>query len=151
MVWGRAITNWTLAEEKYGVHRERLTMAFDAKLQTILRARALWPGLTITMAMLAREEYLLSCAGGSVRLHYGLVLLATLTTWAMLEYWRCRNSMPQSLQVLTSAAVAADRAGNERAVDVSKRAGMLSRGVRPSESIDRTCNLWLAWSFQANT
>ena len=53
-------------------------------------------------------------------------------------------------QVLTSAAIAADRAGNERAVDVAKRAGMLKRGVRPRESLDRICDVWLGWSFQAN-
>ena len=55
-----------------------------------------------------------------------------------------------SNQVLTSAAIAADRAGNERAVDVAKRAGMLKRGVRPAESLERTCDVWLAWSFQSN-
>mmetsp|Transcript_7338 Transcript_7338/g.20314 ORF Transcript_7338/g.20314 Transcript_7338/m.20314 type:complete len:274 (-) Transcript_7338:192-1013(-) len=53
-------------------------------------------------------------------------------------------------QVLTSAAIAADRAGNERAVDVAKRAGMLKRGVRPRESLERICDVWLGWGFQAN-
>ena len=53
-------------------------------------------------------------------------------------------------QVLTSAAIAADRAGNERAVNVAKRAGMLKRGIRPAESWERICDVWLGWSFQAN-
>mmetsp|Transcript_55691 Transcript_55691/g.166858 ORF Transcript_55691/g.166858 Transcript_55691/m.166858 type:complete len:182 (+) Transcript_55691:1155-1700(+) len=48
-------------------------------------------------------------------------------------------------QVLTSAAIAADRAGNERAVDVAKRAGMLKRGVRPTENLERICDVWLGW------
>jgi len=55
-----------------------------------------------------------------------------------------------SREVLTSAAVASDRAGNERAVNVCKRSGMLQRGPESAELLSTVADVWLAWGFQAN-
>jgi hypothetical protein len=49
-----------------------------------------------------------------------------------------------------SASVAADRSGNERAVNVVKRSGFLKRGLRPAQSPAQIDDVWKAWSFQAN-
>ena len=53
-------------------------------------------------------------------------------------------------EVLTSAAVASDRSANERAVNVAKRAGFLSRGVDSAQDVGTVADVWLAWSFQCN-
>ena len=55
-----------------------------------------------------------------------------------------------SREVLRSAAVAADRSGNERAVNVGKRAGRISRGLQPHGEPRVIADAWLAWGFQAN-
>ena len=55
----------------------------------------------------------------------------------------------QDHETLLSASVAADRSGNERAVNVSKRSGMLKRGMHQRMSPKRMDNIWKAWSFQA--
>ena len=52
--------------------------------------------------------------------------------------------------VARSSTVASDRSGNERAVNVAKRAGVLKRGLRPNESSDVIADVWIAWGFQAN-
>jgi hypothetical protein len=49
-----------------------------------------------------------------------------------------------------SASVATDRSGNERAVNVAKRAGVLKRGLRSNEDADLIADVWLAWAFQVN-
>ena len=53
-------------------------------------------------------------------------------------------------EVNRSSTVASDRSGNERAVNVAKRAGVLKRGLRPNESSDAIADVWIAWGFQAN-
>jgi hypothetical protein len=53
-------------------------------------------------------------------------------------------------EVNRSSTVASDRSGNERAVNVAKRAGVLKRGLRPNESSDVIADVWIAWGFQAN-
>lgn len=52
--------------------------------------------------------------------------------------------------VLTSAEIAANRAGNECAVCVAKMSGMIKQGLQHGGSTKRLADLWLAWSFQAN-
>ena len=54
--------------------------------------------------------------------------------------------------ILKSASVATDRSGNERAVRVSKMSSYIKRGTEGSHNKDlpRLCDIWLAWSFQAN-
>jgi hypothetical protein len=52
--------------------------------------------------------------------------------------------------LLDSAAIATDRAGNERAVNVCKRSGVLQRGLLRNGSPADLDDTWLAWSFQAN-
>ena len=53
-------------------------------------------------------------------------------------------------QTISSASVATDRGGNERVVNVSKRAGLISRGFQPNA--DPICfkKVWKTWEFQAN-
>jgi hypothetical protein len=53
-------------------------------------------------------------------------------------------------QLIPSAAIATDRGGNERAVNVCKRSGLLQRGLDHHGSTTRLDDAWLAWSFQAN-
>lgn len=53
-------------------------------------------------------------------------------------------------QTLLSASVATDRAGNERAVNVCKRAWFVSRGFIQSMSPKRINDAWTTWSFQSN-
>lgn len=53
-------------------------------------------------------------------------------------------------QLLSSAAIATDRGGNERAVCVCKRSALLKRGLAPSGSLVDLDDWWLAWSFHAN-
>ena len=55
-----------------------------------------------------------------------------------------------SREVLRSAAVASDRSGNERAVNVAKRAGRISRGLQPHQQPRIIADSWSAWGFQAN-
>ena len=49
-------------------------------------------------------------------------------------------------QTISSASVATDRGGNERVVNVSKRAGLISRGLDPIH----LNKVWTTWAFQAN-
>ena len=53
-------------------------------------------------------------------------------------------------QTLLSASVATDRGGNERAVNVCKRAWFVSRGFLPNMSPKQLNDAWTTWSFQAN-
>ena len=55
-----------------------------------------------------------------------------------------------SAEVLLSAAVAADRSGNERAVNVAKRCFILGKGMEPRHRLDEIDDIWKAWGFQAN-
>ena len=53
-------------------------------------------------------------------------------------------------QTISSASVAIDHGGNERIVNVSKRAGLRSKGFLPHSDPIQFNKVWLAWSFQAN-
>jgi hypothetical protein len=55
-----------------------------------------------------------------------------------------------SNELISSAAIAADRSANERAVKVCKRSGFLERGLLPSADVDFLCDTWRNWPFQAN-
>jgi hypothetical protein len=55
-----------------------------------------------------------------------------------------------SKQVLTSAQIAHDRSGNERAVNVSKRSNLVKRGHHMAADTATTDDVWIGWSFQAN-
>ena len=54
------------------------------------------------------------------------------------------------LETITSASVASDRGGNERSVNVSKRAGYISRGFLPNMCPIRFNKAWKTWAFQSN-
>jgi len=53
-------------------------------------------------------------------------------------------------ETLGSASVASDRGGNERSVNVSKRAGYISRGFQPNMNPVRMNKAWRTWGFQTN-
>ena len=53
-------------------------------------------------------------------------------------------------QTISSASVASDRGGNERVVNVSKRAGLISKGYLPNADPTRFNKIWTTWSFLAN-
>ena len=53
-------------------------------------------------------------------------------------------------ETLTSAAIATDRSGNERAVRLAKQPGYINRGIKHKGSFVRIDNAWMAWSFQYN-
>jgi hypothetical protein len=55
-----------------------------------------------------------------------------------------------SHEVLRSAGVATDRSGNERAVNVVKRSGLIQRGLQNHQQASTIDDAWLAWSFQVN-
>jgi hypothetical protein len=52
--------------------------------------------------------------------------------------------------ILTSACIATDRAGNERAVNVCKYSGVIQRGLYRNGNMADLDDSWLAWSFQSN-
>lgn len=52
--------------------------------------------------------------------------------------------------VKQTASVAADRSGNERAVNVCCRIGYVTKGLEANGNPERLDNVWLGWSFQAN-
>ena len=53
---------------------------------------------------------------------------------------------------LQSASIASDRSGNECAVKVCKSSSYLKTGIRGNkdEDVERMCDIWLTYSFQAN-
>jgi hypothetical protein len=51
---------------------------------------------------------------------------------------------------VSSAAIAADRSGNERAVKRCKMSGYLKRGLHERQDINVFADVWLAWPFQVN-
>jgi hypothetical protein len=53
-------------------------------------------------------------------------------------------------QTLLSASVATDRGGNERGVNVCKRAWFVSRGFLPNMSPKQLNDAWTTWAYQAN-
>ncbi len=53
-------------------------------------------------------------------------------------------------ETVTSASVASDRGGNERSVNVSKRAGYISRGFQPNMCPVRFNKAWRTCAFQSN-
>ena len=56
----------------------------------------------------------------------------------------------KGLETLFSVSIAADRGGNERGVNVSKRRGYIKRGFLPGMDACTFNDLWLCLSFQAN-
>jgi len=55
-----------------------------------------------------------------------------------------------SQEVLWYATVANDHSGNERQVNVSKRSGLISRGLQHNQCPSTIADAWLAWGFQVN-
>ena len=53
-------------------------------------------------------------------------------------------------ETLSSAIVASDRSGNERAVRLTKMAGYIGRGLESTQSMERIHKSWLSWGFQIN-
>ena len=53
-------------------------------------------------------------------------------------------------ETIVSASIAADRSGNERAVNLAKKSGYIKTGLTPGGCPKRLSNAWLAWSFQVN-
>ena len=53
-------------------------------------------------------------------------------------------------ETLTSASVATDQSGNERAVNVAKKSGFVKRGLQSNACPVWLDNIWCAFSFQAN-
>ena len=51
---------------------------------------------------------------------------------------------------LTSAKIAADRAGNERAVRLTKMSGYVKSGLENRQAFVRLADAWLSWGFQVN-
>ena len=51
---------------------------------------------------------------------------------------------------LYSASIASDRGGNERAVLVSKRSGLIKRGFKTGADAKQFQDVWLTWGFQSN-
>ena len=65
-------------------------------------------------------------------------------TFAKSDRTFCRN------ETLSSAIIAADRSGNERAVRLAKMAGYLHRGLDNTQSMERMNQVWLCWGLQIN-
>ena len=55
-----------------------------------------------------------------------------------------------SHDTIRSAAIAADRSANERAVNRCKGCGYLEMGIKSHTDLERISDVWLAWSFQIN-
>jgi hypothetical protein len=53
-------------------------------------------------------------------------------------------------RTLYSASIASDRGGNERAVLVSKRSGLLKKGFKTGMDAKQFQDAWLTWGFQSN-
>ena len=53
-------------------------------------------------------------------------------------------------RTLYSASIASDRGGNERAVLVSKRSGLIKRGFKTGMDAKQFQDAWLTWGFQSN-
>ncbi|KAL9182228.1 hypothetical protein ACHAXT_012880 [Thalassiosira profunda] len=53
-------------------------------------------------------------------------------------------------ETVFAACVAHDRSGNERGVNVSKRAGLFKRGFKQGMNAERFNAAWRTWGFQAN-
>ena len=51
---------------------------------------------------------------------------------------------------LYSASIASDRGGNERAVLVSKRSGLIKRDFKTGADAKQLQDVWLTWGFQSN-
>lgn len=51
---------------------------------------------------------------------------------------------------LYSASIASDRGGNERAVLVSKRCGVIKRGFKVGTDPKQFQYTWITWGFQSN-
>jgi hypothetical protein len=64
--------------------------------------------------------------------------------------WAESNKRFRRDQTLLSVSVAMDCGGNEKAVNVCKRAWFVRRGFLPNMSPKQLNEAWTTWSFQAN-
>jgi hypothetical protein len=55
-----------------------------------------------------------------------------------------------AFETIRSAAVAADRSGNERMVKYMKLCEFVKSGLRPGEDCQRLSKVWIVWGFQTN-
>ena len=55
-----------------------------------------------------------------------------------------------TIEVIVTAAIATDRSGNKRELNVCKRSNLIQRGLQHSQKTASLADAWLAWSFQAN-
>ncbi len=55
-----------------------------------------------------------------------------------------------STRTLYSASIASNLGGNERAVLVSKRSGLIKRGFKTGLDAKQFQDTWLTWGFQSN-
>ena len=62
---------------------------------------------------------------------------------------RCGSQQVKGLETSPNASVVANRHGNERGVNVSKRCGY-NKGFLPEMDACTFNDVWLCWSFQAN-
>ena len=53
-------------------------------------------------------------------------------------------------ETLSSAVIASDRSGNERAVRLTKMAGYINQGLHHRQSMERLDMAWKCWGFQIN-
>jgi hypothetical protein len=64
--------------------------------------------------------------------------------------WANSDRRFNRIETISSASVASDRGGNERSVNVSKRAGYINRGFTQNMSPVRFNKAWRTWGFQSN-
>ena len=83
---------------------------------------------------------------------YRLVLAALRSSgqYVLQPYWKKSDWKFTSKELLFSAAVAADRAANERQVHDTKLSGYLKRGVQTHQKLKTMADVWLVWGFQSN-
>ena len=53
-------------------------------------------------------------------------------------------------EVLTTASIASDRSGNERAVKLMKTAGIIKSGIESNQSFKTVNDYWHVYGFQVN-
>ena len=53
-------------------------------------------------------------------------------------------------EALTTASIASDRSGNERAVKLLKTSGLIKYGIESHQSFEYINDIWLSYGFQVN-
>lgn len=64
--------------------------------------------------------------------------------------WADSDRTFNGYQTIGSASIASDRGGNERSVNVMKRAGYMRRGFQPNMCPKRFNKAWRTWGFKSN-